>query len=92
MADLKDIQDLAKTLNLMNVASGVIDLTNEQISNKEYLYRIFSEEVRLKSENKLKQLHKDAKLPNKKFNHDKITKGLEWQLDKIKQFDFKTNK
>ena len=38
MADLKDIQDLAKTLNLMNVASGVIDLTNEQISNKEYLY------------------------------------------------------
>ena len=56
MADLKDIQDLAKTLNLMNVASGVIDLTNEQISNKEYLYRIFSEEVRLRSENKLKQL------------------------------------
>ena len=26
MADLKDIQDLAKTLNLMNVASGVIGL------------------------------------------------------------------
>jgi len=40
MADIKVIQDLARILNLQNIASGVIDLNDETISNKEYLYKV----------------------------------------------------
>lgn len=48
MADIKVIQDLARTLNLQNIASGVIDLNDETISNKEYLYKVLLEEVNIR--------------------------------------------
>lgn len=44
MADIKVIQDLARILNLQNIASGVINLNDETISNKDYLYKILLEE------------------------------------------------
>lgn len=92
MADINDIQVLAKTLNLMNIAKGVIDISDEKMSNKDYLYHILSEEVKIRNENKINHLHKNAKLPNKKFDYTKITQGLKWQLNQIKQFDFTSNK
>ena len=91
MATIKEIQELAKELNLVNIASGAINISKENISNKEYLYEILSQEIKIRHENRDKRLRKASKLPNKEFDYSKITKGLEWQLKKIKEFDFKSN-
>ncbi len=92
MADAKEIQELAKILNLQNVANGVIDLNNETISNKDYLYNILLEEVNIRNANKLKDIKKISKLKTLVFDETRITDGLKWQLSKIKEFDFTNNK
>jgi DNA replication protein DnaC len=91
MAEVSKIRELDRKLNLMNVANGVIDINNEVVSNKEYLLKILEEELDIRYQNKIKELKSDSHLPNKEFDHSKITKGLEWQLDRIKQIDFKNN-
>lgn len=91
MAEVSEIRELARKLNLMNIANGVIDIDNEIISNKEYLYKILEQEINIRYQNKIKELKNDAHLPKRVFDYSKITKGLEWQLDRIKQFDFKNN-
>jgi len=92
MADAKEIQELAKILNLQNVANGVIDLNNETISNKDYLYNILLEEVNIRNANKLKDIKKISRLKTLVFDETRITDGLKWQLSKIKEFDFTNNK
>ena len=92
MADNKDIQALAKILNLQNIANGEIDLNDEKLSNKDYLYNVLLEEVNIRNANKLKDIKKIAKLPNKIFDQTKITEGLKWQLSKLKEHDFTSKK
>lgn len=92
MADIKEIQELAKILNLQNVANGVIDLNNETISNKDYLYNILLEEVNIRNANKLKDIKKISRLKYLVFDETRITDGLKWQLSKIKEFDFTNSK
>lgn len=92
MADAKEIQDLAKILNLQNIANGIIDLNNETISNKDYLYNILLEEVNIRNANKLKDIKKISRLKTLVFDETRITDGLKWQLSKIKEFDFTNNK
>lgn len=88
MADSKAIQDLARILNLQNIANGAIDLNDETISNKDYLYKILLEEVHIRKTNKLKELKKISKLKSLIFDETRIIDGLKWQLSKIKEIDF----
>lgn len=88
MADIKAIQDLARTLNLQNIASGVIDLNDETISNKDYLYKILLEEVNIRKKNKLKDLKHMSRLKPLVFDELRISDGLKWQLSRIKEMDF----
>lgn len=92
MADSKDIQALARILNLQNIANGEINLENKKLSNKDYLYNILLEEVNIRNANKLKGIKKDAKLPSKVFDYTRITEVLKWQLEKIKRIDFTSTK
>jgi len=88
MADIKTIQDLARTLNLQNIASGVIDLNDETISNKDYLYKVLLEEVNIRKKNKLKELKHMSRLKPLVFDELRISDGLKWQLSRIKEMDF----
>jgi len=88
VADAKEIQELAKILNLQNIANGTIDLNNETISNKDYLYKILLEEVNIRNANKLKDFKKASRLKQLTFDETRITDGLKWQLSKLKEFDF----
>lgn len=92
MAETKEIQQLARILNLQNIASGEIDLNDEKLSNKDYIYNILLQEVNIRNANKLKDIRKQARLPKKVFDKTRITEGLKWQLDKLSSFDFSTNK
>lgn len=88
MADVKEIQELAKILNLQNVANGTIDLNDERLSNKDYLYKILQEEVNIRNSNKIKDLKKSSRLKQLSFDETRITDGLKWQLSKLREFDF----
>lgn len=92
MAEAKEIQQLARILNLQNIASCEIDLNDEKLSNKDYIYNILLQEVNIRNANKLKDIRKQARLPKKVFDKTRITEGLKWQLDKLSSFDFSTNK
>ena len=89
MADIADIKELAKTLNLMNVYNGVIDISDETVSNIDYLYNILKREVEIRKQNKLANILKESRLPKKVFDDSAISQGLKWQLKEIGKIDFK---
>lgn len=92
MADAKEIQELAKMLNLQNVANGTIDLNDESLLNKDYLYKILLEEVNIRNANKLKDAKRASRLKQLTFDETRITNGLKWQLSKLREFDFALKK
>ena len=85
MADISEIKELAKILNLMNVYKGVIDISDETVSNLDYLYSILKQEVDIRKENKITNLLKESRLPKKEFDDSGISQGLKWQLKEIKK-------
>ena len=91
MADIKVIQDLARTLNLQNIASGVIDLNDETISNKEYLYKVLLEEVNIRKKNKLKDLKHMSRLKQLVFDELRISEDVykRQQVSSLKDLEIK---
>ena len=92
MADIAEIKELAKALNLMNVYTGIIDISDEKVSNLDYLYNILKQEVDIRRENKVNNILKQSRLPKKEFDDSLITQGLKWQLKEIEKIDFKNIK
>lgn len=92
MADIAEIKELAKALNLMNVYKGVIDVSNEKVSNLDYLYNILKQEVDIRKENKITKLLAESHLPKKIFDDSIISQGLKWQLKEIEKIEFKNIK
>lgn len=88
MADISDIRELAKELFLMNIANGAIDLDNEMVSNKDYLYNVLKQELDLRAKRKADLLYKGSGLPKKVFDESRITAGLRWQLEELEKIDF----
>lgn len=89
MATVTEIREMARTLGLWNTACGRIDITDETISNMDYLANIFQTEIDMRKAKKIETLRSESKLPDKTFDKTKITKGLVWQLQKLEQFDFR---
>ena len=92
MADIAEIKELAKALNLMNVYNGIIDISDEKVSNLDYLYNILKQEVDIRKENKITKLLAESRLPKKIFDDSIISQGLKWQLKEIEKIDFKNIK
>ena len=92
MADIAEIKELAKSLNLMNVYNGIIDISDEKVSNLDYLYNILKQEVDIRKENKITKLLAESRLPKKIFDDSIIFQGLKWQLKEIEKIDFKSIK
>ena len=91
MATVTEIRDLARILGLWNIAKGNIDITDETVSNMDYICNIFLTEIEMRKEKKKETLRKESHLPDKTFDKSKVTQGLKWQLHKIEQFNFKEN-
>ena len=92
MADIAEIKELAKALNLMNVYNGIIDISDEKVSNLDYLYNILKQEVDIRRENRVDNILKQSRLPKKEFDDMTISQGLKWQLKEIEKIDFKNIK
>ena len=91
MATVTELREMARTLGLWNTAMGRIDITDEMVSNMEYLYNIFHAEIEMRKANKKDTLRHESHLPNKSFDNSKITKGLQWQLQQIEQINFRNS-
>lgn len=89
MADIAEIKALAQELCLMNIATGRIDLTDEKISNQDYLLNILRQETELRRKKKADALKKASRLPKKIFDAAKVSSGLHWQLEEISKLDFR---
>ena len=91
MATVTELREMAMTLGLCNTAMGRIDITDEMVSNMEYLYNIFHAEIEMRKAKKKDTLRHESHLPNKSFDNSKITKGLQWQLQQIEQINFRNS-
>ena len=91
MATVTEIREMARTLGLWNTARGRIDITDETVSNLDYIAKIFRAEIDMRRVKKIETLRRESKMPDRVFDKDKITKGLTWQLQKLEQFDFKND-
>lgn len=78
MADITEIRELAKKLNLWHIARGYIDLNDEKLSNLDYLQMILHKELEIRARQKQIKLRRASKLPNKVFDVSNLNKGLEW--------------
>ncbi|MCI7326278.1 MAG: ATP-binding protein [Clostridiales bacterium] len=91
MATVTELREMARTLGLWNTAMGRIDITDEMVSNMEYLYNIFHAEIEMRKAKKKDTLRHESHLPNKSFDNSKITKGLQWRLQQIEQINFRNS-
>lgn len=83
MADITEIRKLAQSLNLWNIARGIIDLNDEKLSNLDYLQMILEKELEIRAQQKYLKLRKASKLSNKVFDTSNLNKGLKWQIKQL---------
>ena len=85
MANLTEIYELAKKLNLQNLARGAIDLQNEKLSNLDYLYMVLQAEVDMRADVAIVKREKASRLPNKVFDKSKVSGGLLWHIEQLER-------
>ena len=88
MADISNIKQLAKTLNLSNIAKGKISLANQDKRTLDFIESMFLQEIEFRRKNRIKLLKENSNLPNLKLRRNKLQDGLIWQIDKIEKLEF----
>ena len=84
MADTSKILELARKLNLQNIAHGYIELEEKpDMSNLDYLALILSQEVEMREEKAFVKREKESKLPYREFIKAKVNDGIAWQIDRL---------
>lgn len=88
MAEVKNIKELARKLFLYNIANPKYQLKEEKMSNLSYLEYIFTEELRMRNDNKIKERLKDANLPNLKWKDRKSKDATAWSINELMKLKF----
>lgn len=84
MADISKIIELARKLNLQNIAHGYIELEEKpDMNNLDYLSLILSQEVEMREEKAFVKREKESKLPYREFIKAKVNDGIAWQIDRL---------
>ena len=79
MANLIELYEKARLLNLQNLAHGKIDLNRETVSNIDYLDYILSAELELRSQAAIKRNRNASRLPQREFDPSRLKPGIAWQ-------------
>ena len=88
MTSITEIQELARTLNLQNIAKGVIDLSHDKESNLAYLKEILQKEVDKREEFAVLRREKAGRLPKKEFVTTNINSGITWQIERLEELEW----
>ena len=88
MTSITEIQELARTLNLQNIAKGVIDLSHDKESNLAYLKEILQKEVNKREEFAVLRREKAGRLPKKGFVKTSINSGIAWHIERLEELEW----
>ena len=83
MADLIELYEKARLLNLQNLAHGYIDLNRETVSNLDYLDYVLSAELEMRRQSAIKRNKNASRLPDKQFDPEKLKPGIAWQVEQL---------
>lgn len=85
---ITEIQELARTLNLQNIAKGIIDLSHDKESNLAYLKEVLQKEVEKREEFAVLRREKAGRLPKKEFVTTNINSGIAWQIERLEELEW----
>ncbi len=88
MTSISEIQEHARTLNLQNIAKGIIDLSHDKESNLAYLKSILQKEIDLRQEAAVFKREKAGRLPKKEFVPSKLNSGVAWQIERLEELEW----
>lgn len=88
MTSITEIQELARTLNLQNIAKGVIDLSNDKDSSLAYLKEVLQKEVDKREEFAVLRREKAGRLPKKEFIKTSINSGIAWHIERLEELEW----
>ena len=88
MANISEIQQIARKLGLTNIASGAVNLNDETLSNTDYLLKVLSGELEAVENASLMKRRQASGLPHRTFFLDKLNKGIAWQVEQLEKLDW----
>lgn len=88
MTSISEIQELARILNLQNIAKGVIDLSHDKESNLAYLRDVLQQEVSKREEYAILKREKAGRIPKKTFVASNINSGIAWQIERLEELEW----
>jgi len=88
MTSISEIQELARILNLQNIAKGVIDLSHDKESNLAYLRDVLQQEVSKREEYAILKREKAGRIPKKTFVASNINRGIAWQIERLEELEW----
>lgn len=88
MTSITEIQELARTLNLQNIAKGIIDLSQDKESNLACLKDVLQKEVDKREEFAVLRREKAGRLPKKEFVTANINSGIAWQIERLEELEW----
>ena len=88
MTSISEIQELAKILNLQNIAKGVIDLSHDKENNLAYLRDVLQQEVSKREEYAVLKREKAGRIPKKIFVASNINSGIAWQIERLEELEW----
>ena len=83
MADLIELCEKARLLNLQNLARGKIDLKRETVSNLDYLDYVLGAELEYRRQAAIHRNKNASRLPDKPFDPEKLKPGIAWQVEQL---------
>lgn len=88
MGNISEIKEIAKILNLSNLAKGKIDLNADYKNKLDYLEYVLREELSYRKKTRIKNNKEISSLPNIKFNKSYLVDGVKWQIKEIEKLKF----
>ena len=89
MTDISKIVEIARVLNLQNIAHGFVELEDRpELSNLDYLYWVLSQELEMRQEHAIARREKESKLPHKEFLKSRVNEGIAWQIDRLESLQW----
>lgn len=88
MADINNIRIIAKKLGLSHIACGDVDVSNEAVSNTDYLETVLKSELNMRLSSRATRLKSRSKLPHKSFDGTVLSDGLKWQFSQLETMNW----
>ena len=77
--------ELARCLQLYNIARGDIDLSGASEKNLSFIKSIFEQEVGLRESARYVKLEHESRLPKKEFLCENLNSGIKWQIEQLEK-------